>query len=110
MRITGNDNQPDTARGRARSAAHKAAAGETDAAETSSCRALIPLEPPKSANHAATVVRQPAGFLAQLIATQQSLPQTRERRRIDPQVGAAIYAEAGRPTSAPAPHALRRAA
>jgi hypothetical protein len=110
MRITGNDSQPGTASGRARSAARTRSAGETDAAETSSCRAVIPLEPAKSANHAATVVRQPAGFLAQLIATQQSLPQTRERRRIDPEIGAAIYAAAGQPTSAPAPHALRRAA
>ena len=110
MRIAGNDSQPGTASGRARSAARTTSAGETDAAETSSCRALIPLEPAKSANHSATVVRQPAGFLAQLIATQQSLPQTRERRRIDPQVGAAIYEAAGKPASVPAPHALRRAA
>jgi hypothetical protein len=86
-------------------------ATETDNQSTEATgRALIPLAPAQSHGHMATAARQPAGFLAQLIATQQSLPQTRERRRIDPQIGAAIYAEAGRPAVVPAPHVLLRAA
>jgi len=110
MRITGNDSEPNTAAGRARQAARKSEGGQTDAVETSSCRALIALEPAKSTRHTAPAARQPAGFLAQLIATEQSLPQTRERRRIDPEVGAAIYAAAGKPAVAVAPHYLLRAA
>jgi hypothetical protein len=110
MRITGNDNQPATAFSRARSVARQTSSDAADAADTSECRALVPVAPVQSASRATTVVRQPAGFLAQLIATQQSLPQTRERRRIDPQVGAAIYAHAGKPAATLPPHALRRAA
>jgi hypothetical protein len=57
-------------------------------------RALVPLFPvqPSARPHAA--IRQPAGFLAHLIATRQALPQTRERRRIEPDVAAAIYSAA----------------
>jgi hypothetical protein len=34
-----------------------------------------------------------AGFLAQLIACDQKLPQTRERRRAEPQEATAVYAQ-----------------
>ena len=108
MRITGNDSEPNAAAGRARQTARKSEGSNT--AETSSCRALIALEPAKATRHTAPAARQPAGFLAQLIATEQSLPQTRERRRIAPEVGAAIYAAAGKPTIVSAPHFLRHAA
>jgi hypothetical protein len=40
-----------------------------------------------------------AGFLAQLIATQEGLPQTRARRRVEPALACASYAEAGKATT-----------
>lgn len=72
----------------------KASSESVTAAETSNCRALIPLSPVQSREPARNIVRQPAGFLAHLIATEQALPQTRERRRLDPQSATAIYAAA----------------
>lgn len=60
---------------------------------SSSGRALVPLSAPENPCPQA-VVRQPASFLAHLIATNQALPQTRERRREAPAVAAAIYAAA----------------
>jgi hypothetical protein len=75
----------------------------------SSSRALIPLSPARSSEGAQIVVRQPANFLAHLIATGQALPQTRERRRAEPNVAAAIYAAARETVPALAGHALTRA-
>ena len=66
------------------------AAGDGAPAEGS--RALIPLAPLTASEPLPSVSRRPAaGFLAQLIATQQQAPQTRERRRADPGVVAARY-------------------
>jgi hypothetical protein len=55
-----------------------------------------------------SLARQPANFLAHLIATQQALPQTRERRRMEPSVAVAAYAATR--DSVSIDHALSRAA
>lgn len=47
-----------------------------------------------------------AGFLAQLIACDQKLPQTRERRRAEPQDAAAVYAQQLPVAPDPAEHTL----
>jgi hypothetical protein len=91
MRTTTSDNQTTTPAG-------------------TTCRALVPVAPAQTKARPAIVSRQPAGFLAHLIATQQALPQTRERRRIDPQSAIAIYTGAIKPASPGALHALSRAA
>ncbi len=75
----------------------------------SNSRALIPLSPARSSEGVQTAARQPANFLAHLIATGQALPQTRERRRAEPNVAAAIYAAARATVPALAGHALSRA-
>jgi hypothetical protein len=59
---------------------------------TSTGRALVPLSAAPENLRPQAVVRQPASFLAHLIATSQAVPQTRERRREAPAVAAAIYA------------------
>ena len=86
-------------------------AAPSEAAKTdnsaSASRALIPLSPVQASERPAAAVRQPAGFLAHLIATEQAMPQTRERRRIAPNVAAAIYAAARAPDQSG--HALSRA-
>ena len=63
----------------------------TDAAAEAS-RALIPIEPANGVREAPTAGQRPyAGFLAQLIATAGQLPQTRERRRAEPEDAIAAY-------------------
>ena len=93
-----------------RSAASETASSETANAEVSasSCRALIPLSPVRPSERSQTVVRQPVNFLAHLIATQQSIPQTRERRREEPKVAASIYAVAAGHVLAETSHKLSR--
>jgi hypothetical protein len=49
-----------------------------------------------------------AAFLAQLIATQDGLPQTRARRRVEPALACATYVEAGRLTIEPGAAFTRR--
>ena len=59
-------------------------------------QALIPLAPTeveRPASHADT--RANADFIAHLIATSQKLPQTRERRRTDPDLAVAAYGALG---------------
>lgn len=109
MRVTGIDNRSIAASSRMRPAAQNASSESASAAETSSSRALVPVAPVVSSNRTSTVVRQPVGFLAHLIATEQALPQTRERRRVEPQFGVAIYAEAVKHAPAMPFHALSRA-
>lgn len=66
---------------------------ETETFEPSSDgRALVSLPAASENLRPQAFVRQPASFLAHLIATKQALPQTRERRREAPAVAAAIYA------------------
>jgi hypothetical protein len=64
----------------------------SDGAPAEGSRALIPLSPLAPSEPAPPVSRRPsASFLSQLIATQQQAPQTRERRRADPQFAATRY-------------------
>ncbi len=63
------------------------------APSTESSRALIPLEPVVSGD-APLRTRPQAAFLAHLIATREKLPQTRQRRRAEPQDVIAVYAAA----------------
>lgn len=65
-------------------------------ATPSLCRALVPLSPaaPREPLRAAPAVRSSAPFLAQLIATAEGLPQTREKRRLEPDVATHVYAMA----------------
>jgi len=59
-------------------------------------RAVIALAP-IAASDAGLNARPQAGFLAQLIATADKLPQTRERRRADPAEAIAAYRAANAP-------------
>lgn len=59
----------------------------------SESRALVPLAQAKAANRRIRHFRHPpAVFLAQLIATTQDAPQTRQRRRATPEAAARAYA------------------
>jgi hypothetical protein len=59
---------------------------------TSACRDLVaisPVKPRENVQRHAT--RSSAAFLAHLIATAESLPQTREKRRLAPQEASRLY-------------------
>ena len=57
------------------------------------CRALIPVAAPAPSEHGATLTRRPlVAFLAHLIATETRAPQTRPRRRAEPEEATEIYA------------------
>jgi len=90
--------------GRARREATSSARREPS---TESSRALIPLEP-IAASDTPLHTRQQAGFLAHLIATKEKLPQTRERRRAEPQDVIAVYAAAVAPPATPSGLILAR--
>jgi len=65
---------------------------EADGTAAEPVRALIPLEAVIPASEAPTAHQRPcAGFLAHLIATAGKLPQTRERRRAEPEEAIAAY-------------------
>jgi hypothetical protein len=71
-----------------------------DATEPS--RALIPVDAAEPTREAPTSGQRPyAGFLAHLIATASQLPQTRERRRAEPQDAIAAYRSTVNGTRAP---------
>ena len=70
-------------------------------------RALIALEPIGSSDTPLRT-RPQAGFLAHLIATREKLPQTRERRRAEPQDVIAVYAAAIAGPAAPSGTTLSR--
>ena len=77
------------------------------APKASTSRALIALQPVPSGG---TPLRThpDARFLAHLIATDQRLPQTRERRRAEPQDAIAAYAAMNAAPAAPAGQRLFR--
>jgi hypothetical protein len=52
--------------------------------------------PPPAEDNRRSLRRSSASFLAQLIANEKNLPQTRERRRADPQVALAAYGAAAK--------------
>jgi hypothetical protein len=61
-------------------------------AEPADGRALIPVVPASSVKGGAERSRRPvASFLAHLIATAEQVPQTRIRRRAEPEVALAAY-------------------
>ena len=60
---------------------------------TSASRALIPLQP-VAPGDTPLRTRAHAAYLAHLIATQDKVPQTRERRRAEPAEVIAVYAAA----------------
>ena len=107
MRVTGDQINPNAASSRMRPAAREATAVKAEEA-VSNCRALIPLSPVRHSERPQTVVRQPANFLAHLIATEQAIPQTRERRRVEPNVAARVYAAADERTVDQTSHSLSR--
>jgi hypothetical protein len=74
--------------------ARDASVPTTDTARSGaeSSRALIPVEGPVPTREGPTAGQRPyAGFLAHLIATADQLPQTRERRRAEPEDAIAAY-------------------
>jgi hypothetical protein len=75
-------------------------------------RSLVPLASAADAGRPPVPRRPLAGFLAQLIATAQQAPQTRQRRRGEPDDAAALYLGASRACVRSRPHArtLDRAA
>ena len=108
MRVTGDQINANSASSRMRPFVRETATAKAEES-TSSCRALIPLSPVRHTERTQTVVRQPANFLAHLIATQQAIPQTRERRRVEPQVATAVYAATRQTVTETSGHALSRA-
>jgi hypothetical protein len=61
------------------------------APEAPAGRSLIALAPVAPLGEPISHYRQQAPFLAQLIATREQLPQTRERRRAEPEEAIAAY-------------------
>ena len=75
-----------------RTVARRATADRNET-ETARTRALIAIEPAAPSQRLASTTRHPAApFLAQLIATRQQAPQTRTRRRAEPQEAISVYA------------------
>jgi hypothetical protein len=75
-------------------ASRRDAAAPERAAATES-RALIPVAAAASGERSATLSRRPqAAFLAHLIATKDQAPQTRARRRAEPEEVLLVYGEA----------------
>ena len=112
VRVPGIQNQTIAGSNRVRPALREAAANENARTDesTSGCRALILVSPVQTNAPTPSLARHPANFLAHLIATNQALPQTRERRRIEPSVAVAAYAAARVQGSASASHAFSHAA
>ena len=69
-------------------------------APESESRALITLDAPAPSERSPRVTRHPsASFLAQLIATRMQAPQTRERRRAQPEEAIAVYRSMTKPVA-----------
>jgi hypothetical protein len=74
-------------------------AREEQAPETES-RALIAIGAPAASERTPRLTRHPsASFLAQLIATHMQAPQTRARRRVEPEEAIAVYRSMTKPVS-----------
>jgi hypothetical protein len=72
---------------------------EPEAPETE-VRALIPVGPAAASDRSPALTRHPAApFLAQLIATQMQAPQTRARRRAEPDDAITIYRSMTKPVA-----------
>jgi len=59
--------------------------------EVAESRALVPVAPIAEAQQEPFANYREASFLAQLIATKEQVPQTRERRRAEPNEAIAAY-------------------
>jgi hypothetical protein len=67
----------------------------------SASRALIPVAAPTPSDRTGPATRRPlAAFLAHLIATQTQAPQTRARRRAEPEDAIGLYLATTRPRGA----------
>jgi hypothetical protein len=88
-------------------AASRHASGEQPVAKG---QALVVVAPVVRSDAPAPVARRAASaaFLAQLIATREQLPQTRERRRAEPADAIAVYAAALAAVPAPSAPAVSR--
>jgi hypothetical protein len=73
------------------------------------CRALTVCETAPAQTTRETP-RRSAAFVTQLLATKEDLPQTRERRREEPEVAANVYEEHMAPVTADRGKVLSRAA
>jgi hypothetical protein len=74
-------------------------APEADAPESES-RAPVAIEAPRPSERTPQPTRRPsAAFLAQLIATQMQAPQTRARRRAEPEEAIAVYRSMTKPVA-----------
>jgi hypothetical protein len=80
--------------------APREAASASPDKRTRGSRALIPLQP-VAPGDTPLRTRAHAAYLAHLIATQDKVPQTRERRRAEPAVVVAVYAAANPGAAAP---------
>jgi len=95
MRIAGVGGAPSYATAR-RSTPEAPEAG----APESESRALIAIETPQRSERITPSAHHPAAaFLAQLIATQMQAPQTRARRRAEPQDASAVYRSMTKPVA-----------
>ena len=96
MRIVGVGGAANSANSRRRGAGEPR---EAEAPETEG-RDLVTIEPAAPSERALRVTRYPAAsFLAQLIATRAQAPQTRERRRDEPEEASAVYRSMTKPVA-----------
>ena len=79
------------------SACARSAQSEAPAVPQPSIRALVPLRPSPTSGIGPSAQRPSATFLTQLIATAQQAPQTRQRRRAEPDEANAVYAAVAAP-------------
>ena len=95
MRIAGVSGAPVSATTRRRTPE----APESGAHESES-RALIAIEAPRPSERTVQSAQRPAAaFLAQLIATRMQAPQTRARRRAEPEEAIAVYRSMTKPVA-----------
>jgi hypothetical protein len=62
-----------------------------ESAASDAPRALISIEPPRQSRHFLPARHPSAPFLAHLLATRMQAPQTRARRRAQPEEASAVY-------------------
>lgn len=80
------------------SARHTASETREPEVPASESRALIAIGPASPSERSRLPTRHPgAAFLAQLIATQMQAPQTRARRRAEPEEAIAVYRSMTKP-------------
>jgi hypothetical protein len=94
MRIVGASSSVSTLTREAASEAYDAGSTEAPGA------ALVAIEPPRRHEHFPQSARHPsASFVAHLLATRMQAPQTRERRRAEPEEAIAVYRSMTKPVT-----------